>query len=126
MNGTGVEERNETKKLTIQEEGKKSTQVLGIDEGTKARQKDSKNTPNVARKVYKQGLRRLRQEIDEGIQPRILQFLTDGHRDEQVQGGQPPQSGGNGGGSMLSPVRKRSCSSQVNSPSKRTKYNTKK
>ena len=121
VNRTGVEEMNETKKLTIQEEGKKSTQVMGIVEGTQARKKDSKNTPNVARKVYKQGLRRLRQQIDDGIQPRILQFLTDDRRGEQDQGGQPPQSGGSGGGSIPSPVRKRSCSSQVDSPSKRTK-----
>ena len=88
---------------------------------TRARQKGSIKTPTVAKKKeYKQGLRRMKQEIETGVQPRILKFLAD-HGEEPVHGGQPPQTGGGGGGCVPSPVRKRSCPSNFDSPSKRTK-----
>ena len=118
-NGTGAEDRSGATKLTREEEKKSRSRAMGTKEKTQARQKDRKNTPSVARKVYKQGLRRIRQDIETGIQPMIFQFLNDKHREEQVQGGQPPQPGGDGGGCVPSPVRKRSCPSQFNSPSKR-------
>ena len=72
-------------------------------------------TPTVAKKKeYMQVRRRMKQEMETGVQPRILKFLAD-------HGGQPPQTGGGGGGCVPSPVRKRSCPSIFDSPSKRTK-----
>ena len=116
---TGADDPGEmvTKGLTRQE----SSRPMGRVNKTKTRQHGSNKTPTVAKKKeYKQGLRRMKQEIERGVQPRILKFLAD-HGEEPVHGGQPPQTGGGGWGCVPSPVRKRSCPSNFDSPSKRTK-----
>ena len=89
-NVTGADDLEEP---VTREEGKKSTRAMVIVSKTRARQKGSVKTPTVAKKKeYKQGLRRMKQEIETGVQPRIFKFLAD-HGEEPVHGGQPPQTG---------------------------------
>ena len=99
---------------------KESSRPMGRVNKSQTRQNGSNKTPTVAKKrEYKQGLRRMRQEIETGVQPRIFKFPAD-PGGKPVQGGQPPLTGGGGGGCVSSPVRKRSCPSNFDSPSKRT------
>ena len=76
--------------------------------------------------VVKQGLRRMKQEIEKGIQPSIFNFLSNDSGVGKFRGGQPPVSGGSGGGCVDSAVRKRSCPNTFNSAKKKIKCKQKK
>ena len=83
-------------------------------------------TTVASKRVYKQGLRRMKQEIENGIQPRIFNFLSKDSGVGKFHGGQPPVSGGSGGGCVDSAVRKRSCPNTSNSMNKKIKCKKKK
>ena len=92
-----------------------------------AREQMVTNSTTVASKrVYKQGLRRMKQEIENGIQPRIFNFLSKDSGVGKFRGGQPPVSGESGGGCVDSAVRKRSCPNTSNSMNKKIKCKQKK
>ena len=79
-----------------------------------------------SKRVYKQGLRRMKQDIENGIQPKIFKFLSSDFGGGKFRGGQPPVPGGSGVGCEDSAVRKRSCPNTFNSPKKKIKCKQKK
>ena len=66
-----------------------------------SRERMVSNTPTAAtRKVYNQGLRRLKQKIEIGTQPKIIKLFSDGSGEARIGGGQPYKPVGTGGGDM--------------------------
>ena len=102
------------------------TQVL---DKVNAREEMVINLPTVrvaSKRVYKQGLRRMKKDIEMGIQPKIFKFLSSDFGGGTFRGGQPPVPGGSGVGCEDSAVRKRSCPKTFNSPKKKIKCKEKK